>query len=58
MALFEGLGMSFSLTLFEVGAEDACAIASHQTFRRSEESYVEDSEHTWHFVKALGGRSA
>ena len=34
----EGLGRSLSLTLLEVGAEDACAIASHQTFRRSEES--------------------
>ena len=38
MALCEGLGRSFSLTLLDVGAEDACAIASHQTFRRSEES--------------------
>ena len=34
----EGLGRSFSLTLLDVGAEDACAIASYQTFRRSEES--------------------
>ena len=57
MGLCEGLGRSFSLTLLEVGAEDACAIASHQTFRRSEEFKVEDSEHMWHFVKALGGRS-
>ena len=38
MALCDGLGRSFSLTLLEVGAEDECAIASHQTFRRSEES--------------------
>ena len=38
MALCEGLGRSFSLTLLEVGAEDELAMASHQTFRRSEES--------------------
>ena len=38
VALCEGLGRSFTLTLLEVGAEDACAIASHQTIRRSEES--------------------
>ena len=34
----KAFGRSFSLTLLEVGAEDACAMASHQTFRRSEES--------------------
>ena len=58
MALCEGLGRSFSLTLLEVGAEDACAIASHQTFSSFGRVKVEDSEHMWHFVKALGGLSA
>ena len=58
MALCEGLGRSFSLTLLEVGAEDACAIASHQTFRRAEESKLKTVSTCEHVVKALGGRSA
>ena len=56
MALCEGLGRSFTLTLLEVGAEDACDCfaPNYSPFGRVK---VEDSEHMWHFVKALGGRS-
>ena len=55
MAPCEGLGRSFSLTLLEVGAEDACVIASHRTFWWLGRVKVEDSEHMWDVVKACEG---
>ena len=56
MALCEGLGRSFSLTLLEVGGcVRDCYAPNFSSFGRV---IVEDSEHMWHFVKALGGLSA